>query len=130
MNVKELMVDDWYFDNKLQKVKRFSPLQFAESYENPTYELNLSPILITEDILKMNSFESENGLLSPNYTRIIGNKCVWWSRTLGISVTVYPNEHNLHSPYLCLPTCKYVHELQHALRVCDLNELANNIKVI
>ena len=134
MKAKELMIGDWVLSlfNKPIKIDPYKWVLDEQKKENEVigFRFNdLSPIPLTEEILKANGFEEENGFQSPNYTLVVDDKCIWWSRTIGMSITKHPNEKNLYSPYVCIPKCTYVHELQHALRLCGLNDLADNFKV-
>lgn len=77
-----------------------------------------SPLPLTEDILKANGFEC---FVLPNHKKLYSynNKeiILFWNDgaeidLLGVSRTIIS-----------------VHELQHALRLCGLNELADNFKI-
>lgn len=121
MEVKNLMIGDWYFDKELLKARKFHQLQFAESFGNPTYELFLEPIPLTEEILKANGFDYdwEDGweYKGKDYEPLIA--CSPKDNFVSIDYNGCSSEYNI----------SYVHQLQHALRLCGLNNLAENFKL-
>ena len=74
-------------------------------------------IPLTPEILEKNGWE-HNGIFMDK--RIDGNIYFSWSDEFGAEL--YQNNY-----YMCY--CKYVHTLQHALRLCGFGELADNFKV-
>ena len=74
------------------------------------------PIPLTPEILKKNGWKHSNRLM---ITRIDDND-FYWSKELG--GILYKNQYNMCD-------CKYIHNLQHALRLCGFNKLADNFKV-
>lgn len=98
----------------------------------------IEPVPRTEEILKANGFEEyREGVYKLLRYRLIndiaailiepmkiesrlGNKWYWFS--------VKYREMNAVSPRITYPFV-HVHELQHALRLCGLSELADNFKV-
>ena len=85
-----------------------SPLKKIFTFrENDVY-----PIILDESILMQNNFNPE----------IVS----WWRPSEGDSfkIAIMNNDTSL-----CAKV-KYVHELQHALRLCGLSELAENLKVL
>lgn len=79
----------------------------------------LQPIPLTEDILKANGFE--------NYC---ANEWRYSDKDVIISIWLHSKrtEIDTHNDSLILHI-PYVHSLQHALRLCGLNELADNVKI-
>lgn len=83
------------------------------------------PVPITPDLLEKNGFEN-NG-----YGDYILNKedylvgCSIIHRTIRVIIS---NEFNYAAKDVFIP-CEDVHKLQHALRLCGLNELADNLKL-
>ena len=85
-----------------------SPLKKIFTFrENDVY-----PIILDESILMQNNFNPE----------IVS----WWRPSEGNSFKIAIMNNNTS---LCAKV-KYVHELQHALRLCGLSELAENLKVL
>ena len=74
-------------------------------------EKDVYPIILDESILMQNNFNPE---------------IVAWWRPEGEDIFKIAIMNNDTS--LCAKV-KYVHELQHALRLCGLSELANNLKI-
>lgn len=86
----------------------------------------ITPIPLTEEILMANGFECPF------------EECVFEMRSMEYSIYVCLKRHciNIQVNFREIADeafirvhCKYVHELQHALRLCGLNELADNFKI-
>ena len=77
----------------------------------------VKPIPLTPEILEKNGWE-RNGIFMEK--RIDENTHLSWTDICG-SVLSQGNY------YMC--DCNYVHTLQHALRLCGFDELANNFKI-
>lgn len=74
-------------------------------------EKDVYPIILDESMLMQNNFNPE----------IVS----WWRPSEGdyFKIAIMNNDTSF-----CAKV-KYVHELQHALRLCGLSELANNLKI-
>ena len=134
MKANELMIGDWVYNN---------PSYFNDDYNGVTeFPDELQPYKIErgEDL-------EETGCYSPiPLTAEILEKNGWkWNRyntflelvagTIHLSWGFYPNcisasdwAENGDCQITSL-RCMFVHKLQHALRMCGLNELADNFKV-
>lgn len=84
----------------------------------------LEPIPLTAEILERNGFELRNGFFyhriddkPHHYDFKLENGGVFTSEGYTLQCCIY------HF------TIRYVHELQHALRLCGLNDLADNFKL-
>lgn len=99
-------------------------------YHAVTHKLNwvrmdlLEPITLTLEILEKNGFELRDGFLyhriddkPHHYDFKLENGGVFTSEGYTLQCCIY---------HL---TIRYVHELQHALRLCRLNDLADNFKL-
>lgn len=85
-------------------------------------EEEISPIHLTAEILEKNGWWLEN----EDFYRHKGvDFLLWWYRGIW-SVEI---ETKFGVEYHSFTDIHYVHELQHALRLCELNELANNFKI-
>lgn len=120
MKAADLMVGDWYVNSdgdicKVEKILGNIVWGQGDDVSDSTDAPN--PIPLTPEILEKNGWE-HNGIFMDK--RIDGNIYFSWSDEFGAEL--YQNNY-----YMCY--CKYVHTLQHALRLCGLNELANNFKV-
>lgn len=105
-------------------------------YHAVTHKLNwvrmdlLEPIPLTEDILKLNGFEQKNDgwLRCEDKANEFQNYIFIQYRRQGDIRECEINYVNIvKANYLYV--INYVHELQHALRLCGLNELADNFKL-
>ena len=106
MRVKELMTDDWYYWEA--EGKKY-PLQVTKD----TFKLmdedisNFQPIPITEEILEKNGFVRTNADVT---TYKLTKYLYWTPRGL---------EHELSEIPIC--PLNYVHELQHTLKLCNID---------
>ena len=87
------------------------PWEFDDKDDQP------QPIILTPEILEKNGWESDGIFME---RRVDENTFFVWAN--GYNVVLYQNGN-----YMC--DCKYVHTLQHALRLMGLNELADNFKI-
>ena len=145
MEAKELMVGDLVLDIdncpvKIRQILKYRVLvgNSRRQYENPiplaVNFVNIKPIPLAEEILEKNGFvrqEEERGFSEP-YILYINDD-------YGYPIKIYPKfymdkAHHLYigyddeGTYLSL-YINYFHELQHALRLVGLNEVADNLKV-
>lgn len=152
MKVTDLMIGDWVTikdENKHGKVTQLCVTQYMEGGEWDE-ELcvddlcekfsNVSPVPLTQEILDANGFKLETKRSTKfgwvvneaqiGDTYIVIHTCEKWvhapKKYINIWVKwdgyVRPSDYHLMYP-------EYVHELQHALRICGLNEIADNFKV-
>lgn len=134
MKCKELQIGDWIQD------KDGYPMQITsvgEDYAcanfNVFREEDNQPesIEITEDILKHNKWEVQGYTLLPSEHYYIkdegGNHLLWNHGTLSIWLACGEDNDGVFSDAI-LP-CKYVHQLQQALRLAGLSEIADNFKI-
>ena len=77
-----------------------------------------TPIPLTPEILEKNGWKRVDEIFMEK--RVDENTYFSWADRYGAVLS--QNGH-----YMC--DCKYVHELQHALHLCGLDELANNFKI-
>lgn len=127
MEAKGLMIGDWVtFTNEWSEkylIKygviaeiygRYVAVKVGERlYQLPIFAI--LPIPLTEEILLANGFNHQISMNNVDHGWNLGN--VWLTKDL--ELFVYKTHIKL----------SYVHELQHALRQCELNEIADNFKV-
>lgn len=114
------MIGDWVYifdpeepeDKKAYQISEIRENGIRTHMFNDTYEPDwFEPIPLTEDILKANALSHDD--------------CEWWydstNKRFMLKVYGYTNVFE--------GTLDFVHELQHALRLCGLNYLANNFKL-
>lgn len=118
MKANELMINDWVeWMGNYCKVDL--PLLMTE-YQDNIDSNYVKPIPLTEEILEKNGFklkkcktemQSDNSIIT------------FYGNHLDIIVTKETEQIRISK------NIKYIHELQHALRLCWLHELADNFKV-
>lgn len=137
MKANELMIGDWVlyhatFDRDTYKKlttpynKNIRIESIAEEGVNEEYcqgdrnwieYSELQPVPLTEEILEKNGWELS---LSCEFYTHKSNRNLKLSNLLGVpSISCFGKISILH----------YVHEFQHVLRLCGLNELADNFKL-
>lgn len=136
MDTNKLMIGD----KVLVKVLSQIPDTFvvhtwtAEDYMRDM--LQVKPIPLTEEILEKNGWEAFNGRYNIVRYRILTKEMaliiepmkvesILGERWFWLSVN---KRDGAVRPNMNYPFC-YIHELQHALRLCGLDELADNFKV-
>ena len=136
MEVTDLMIGDWvrikgHLDyDKVQEIARDENMQWYISFACSAvlfraYEFE--PIPLTPEILEKNGF----GFVKRSDRDSVWNG--WWiNRGLELATACLDKEGNWPcyiNIYDSNIKCEYVHQLQHALRLCGLDELADNFKV-
>lgn len=137
----EFMLNDWV--NKISPSGIVVPvkvtLQELNDMEDPVERGKYvwKPILLTEDFFDANGFGwkafptgySDYCLEVPNpdcdlqnSVSVAESKVVWdeFDTVYEIKIYTYSNEVVIHT--------KFIHEVQHALRLCGMSEVANNLK--
>lgn len=129
MEIKELMIGDWIYDchDYYNRCMEKQPTQLdRESFDDllcsctSHNDLDLGcmyqAIPLSEEILEANGFEKYDNLWqSPKKAGIILelDECdTTWYRVKNTLIELF-----------------YVHDLQHALRLCGLDEIADNFKI-
>ena len=157
MNVTDLTINNWVRVNGSPRFYQITSIDrlykgyaFRLEYNDyvvDTWYDNLSPIPITEEILKKNGFSvhknSDNGIEhiqcflqkdTEFQTVKYGIDISWRNddtvKILRIETNLPPIVEHLGIRFAHLGMqFNYVHELQNALRICGLYEIANNFKV-
>lgn len=122
MKANELMIGDWVRNallNEVFKMNTTSMRNMCWDEDNGMARYTIEPIPLTEEILKANF--KEGAMKDFYYTDGIEI----YVNEAGVNVVAKFGIYGSHLDYYCL----YVHELQHALRLCGLNELADNFTV-
>ena len=103
-----------------------APWEFDDKGDQP------QPIPLTSEILEKNGFEMFKYDGWVHYYRIFGNSVIPFvlhsmigGEMLSEEVDIFSTSTNTNRGI----DVNYVHELQHALRLCGLNKLADNFKV-
>ena len=137
MNCSDLQIGDWvmYNSKPIQVTSLYGkPTEYGEFVSNEigwSYSPNtwvdgdfIEPIPLTDIILKKNGFE----LRDNHYIHRIDDKPHHYDFKLKVGGVFASEGYTLECGIYRL-TIRYVHELQHLLRLCGLNELADNFKV-
>ena len=140
METKELMIGDWirYSPKSISLNNNYGGLYRAEGVSQDTISLGtknyrfvvsdkeIDSIPLTPEILEKNGFV----LHGKTYILKWRGAEIHWRKTDGYASITAPNNLKLEgwcstsNGYFC-----YVHILQHALRLCGLDELAENFRV-
>lgn len=135
MKAEDIMINDLV--KSQGKVERVYGI-----YENRIYTFNgndrsaekFEPIPLTPEILEANGFKLDKkyrtlfgGVVYEAHigdTYILIQKCKDWGQDPKKYINILASLSGYHILYP-----EYVHELQHALRLCGLNDIADNFKV-
>ena len=125
MKVTELMIGDWVTGKKWRELPfqitrindggKFIYGKTGNSTVGPVFFDELEPIPLTREILEMNGFTENYRYDDLSY--IQSNGAVTGTHING-------ENGEMEEMYF-----KYVHEVQNALRLCNLNDLADNFKL-
>lgn len=125
MKANELMIGDWVLTlDSTHKEKVFAQTDAIEEGQHSilvTRECSnwfvdidwIEPISLTPEILEKNGFKEYDGLYRLDIAEGIFVNADFKSKEPFVSV------HN--TCYYATPICKYVHQLQHALRLCGID---------
>ena len=138
---RDLMVRDWCCDRhgfpmRITNVGDDYAYATFEGNEGDPWEFDDKddqprPIEITDDILKENKWEVQGYTLLQSEHYYVKdesrNHLLWSHGTLSIWLAYGESNDGVFSD-VTLP-CKYVHQLQQALRLAGMTDMANNFKV-
>ena len=142
MKATELMVEDWVLINNIpHKIQAIDSIDAEIQADDELYyigedryhsEDKVEGIPLIPEILEKNGFEMFKYDGWVHYYRIFGNSALPFVLHSMIGGEMLSQEVNLFSTSTdtnCGIDINYVHELQHALRLCKLNKLADNFKL-
>lgn len=120
MKVKDLMIGDWFHNNYTNENYQVWPtfLSQATNYGkrlNATFEdINITPVPLTDEILKKNEFE----YFHKNYASLS------YEHPFQLKMNEWPDENGLNGLWtICdIIEIRFVHQLQHALRLCGIDK--------
>jgi len=125
MKAKELMIDDWVYNNKSNQYQRVWKLDYdnviLDGYYSYSYN-DIEPIPLTPKILEKNgwTYNDEDEKFAPQ-TWVGGGLMLQSTNDCGYCIVVtydWDDEYTNSTPFNIL----YVHELQHALRLCGIKK--------
>ena len=128
MKANELMIGDWIYNKNIDKPMQVYPMMFSQMFRQrpdaTTEDYNIFPIPLTPEILKKNGFVNKKGrfMQSGNFDN---PPLIMWhlvdDKILGHPKSQLEIHHGYKSIHVSF-VCDYVHELQHALRLCGIEK--------
>ena len=129
MKANELMIEDWVYNKNIDKPMQVYPMMFSQMFRRTpnatTEDYNIFPIPLTPEILEKNGFTKSTpppGIHARCYE--LDNKKDKYHLTIA--------DYNKYKRLLlnvdskdseCFNIkCDYVHEFQHALRLCGIDK--------
>ena len=132
MKATELMIGDWVMVKVLSQIPNTYVLHTwtANDY---SMDIQVKPIPLTPEILEKNGFERGVVIPSKFYRNIDNERLIFCPHSSCYDLGyVHWNESNdadiMHRLEVQQPIM-YIHQMQHALRLFGLDELADNFKV-
>jgi hypothetical protein len=115
MKANELMIEDWVYNKNIDKPMQVYPMMFSQMFRRTpnatTEDYNIFPIPLTPEILEKNGWEERpTGYVFYTDGKRYDNS-LWYifdSNTFVVNTTEFQ--------------IKYVHQFQHALRLCGINK--------
>lgn len=127
MKVTELMIGDWVLiNNTSHQIQAIDSIDAEIQADDEAHyvgedryhsEDKLEGVPLTYEIFKKNGWKYNCGFFMK---KVNENTHLSWTDRYGAAL--YKNNY-----HMC--DCNYVHTLQHALRLCELDELADNFKL-
>ena len=110
MKANELMIGDWVYDTILKGNTKVEILSMSgirgDFHENVWDEQTFEPIPLTTEILERNFPDPDDGV-------------VWWKNDEPFyHIECLP----LNGTRTIIPFAQYVHQLQHAMRLCGIEK--------
>lgn len=122
MEANKFMLGDWVINNEEPtKINYLHNGKIGTENEYFIEYCELSPIPLTPELFLKNGFERRGGI---SYHKSIAGLIIHhWNDEL-----CFLNYSKKNIPPIMIPF-HYVHELQHALRLCGLTDLADSLKI-
>lgn len=121
MKAKDLMIGDWLL-YKSDSLENAFPIQITRAMFNKELIIwgdRFEPISITKEILEKNSFLKVEMLEYPS--RRVGISFLYRDTPDGLRIFVQ-NACVGGPTCTMIKTCKYVHEVQHMIKMCDIEK--------
>ena len=135
MKANELMIGDWVgrvFDDKRIDYRQVDWIRTGEigmRYQKVWAIGCIEPIPLTAEILEKNGWERDiDKEWKYNNSHILPNYCYQWEKR-NVRIEMYAGLEGFTISLIIGRRFYAVHELQHALRLCGLDELADDFKV-
>lgn len=125
MKANELMIGDLIsYDGEAMVIESLYKYNNQYRINQDQYTINFAePIPLTSEILEKNGFETKFGYSKYNDEDDFF-LVTWNSISHHLRVRTFDNDCAFDKDHI-----DYVHELQHALRLCGMNDLADNFKI-
>lgn len=120
MDSKSLMIGDWVHNSYHKKNIKWNYGEMFTPNGFPVIGRDLEPIPLTAEILEKNGCNNYWGAL---YN--LQDQTLALSKEMGYFIIGHDYGKDFE-PFIII---RYVHELQHALRLCGLTDLADNFKI-
>lgn len=123
LKVTDLMVGDWlkHYNGTPMQVTKITTNHFtcAENRGANCWEYNnkFEPIPLTPEILEKNGFKKDFELKGCYWRPDCRKYCI----VKEIETWYFAFRH-MGGGHICISECNYVHQLQHALRLCGINK--------
>ena len=134
MEAKELMIGDWVYD-KYSFPEKWQPRQWkicafeGDFIELANPETSCKPIPLTAEILEKNGWERDvDKEWKYNNSHILPRHCYQWERR-NVKIEMDKGLEGFTTSLIIGRRFYYVNELQHALRLCGLTELADKFRI-
>lgn len=122
---KDLMIEDWLQDSfgNIGQVYRLDPGRvhlrlLQERPQDDEYIVHdIEPIPLTPEILEKNGFKKDFELKGCYWRPDCRKYCI----VKEIETWYFAFRH-MGGGHICISECNYVHQLQHALRLCGVNK--------
>ena len=128
MEAKELMIGDKVMVKVLSQIPNTYVLHTwtANDYSR---DIQVKPIPLTAEILEKDGWERDiDKEWEYNNSHILPHYCYQWEKQ-NVKIEMYAGLEGFTISLIIGRRFYAVHELQHALRLCGLDELADNFKV-
>ena len=128
METKELMIGDKVMGKVLSQIPDTYILHTwtANDYSR---DIQVKPIPLTAEILEKDGWERDiDKEWEYNNSHILPHYCYQWEKQ-NVKIEMYAGLEGFTISLIIGRRFYAVHELQHALRLCGLDELADNFKV-
>ncbi len=127
MKANELMVGDYVYNHRnwecpIVEIHKNSAVVIARHYGEEEFFLSdLRPIPLTEEILKKNGFDTSDPEVKQYHFTEDGQSYHFSLRQMYNQKDNKPNGYSFYA-FSVLTIIDYVHQLQHALRLCGIDK--------
>ena len=121
MKANDLMIDDWVYNKNIDKPMQVYPMMISQMFRQTpdvtTEDYNIFPIPLTPGILEKNGFKYKEG-----ETDMYGVKTAPHYICDDVPFEVFCDGEPFAIWFKEPINIKYVHQLQHALRLCGIEK--------